>query len=36
VQERNLIRVLQLSIDLGESATLALAMEQEAMRLAGE
>lgn len=52
VQNRNLIRALQLSIDLGESATLALAMErqdarvildglssameQEALRLAGE
>lgn len=28
VQNRNLIRALQLSIDLGESATLALAMER--------
>jgi hypothetical protein len=33
VQNRNLIRALQLSIDLGESATLALAMERPAARV---
>jgi predicted nucleic acid-binding protein len=33
VQNRNLIRALQLSIDLGESATLALAMERQDARV---
>ncbi len=33
VQNRNLIRALQLSIDLGESATLALAMERPGARV---
>lgn len=33
VQNRHLIRVLQLSIDLGESATLALAMERANARV---
>ncbi|MBK5941818.1 DUF3368 domain-containing protein [Halochromatium roseum] len=33
VKNRNLIRALQLSIDLGESATLALAMERPGARV---
>lgn len=33
VQNRNLIRALQLTIDLGESATLALAMERQDARV---
>jgi predicted nucleic acid-binding protein len=33
VHNRNLIRALQLSIDLGESATLALAMERQDARV---